>query len=137
MSSGGSGRRYLRRSGVAMLFYVVSILAATYLISRGLVHGPPAWILALLPGVSVAGLFYAIGMRIVEMDDEYLRILMVRQVLYATGITLALTTIWGFLELFGMVGHIELYLVSVLWCVSLPLGALINRFTHGSWGSCL
>jgi hypothetical protein len=132
-----SSRRYFVRAAVAMGTYLATIFAAAYGIRHGLVSGPAAWALAALPGLAIAGFIAAIGMRILELEDEYLRMLMVRQVLVGTGITLSLTTIWGFFEQFGLAGHIELYWVFVLWAVSLPIGALINRITHGTWGSCL
>jgi len=120
-----------------MAAYIVTIFIAAYCIRHNLVGEPLKWVLALLPGLAIGGFFYAIAMRILELKDEYLRMLMVRQVLIATGIALSLTSIWGLFEQFGLVDHIELYWVFVLWCASLPLGALTNRISYGSWGSCL
>jgi hypothetical protein len=132
-----SGRRYLARFALAMAAYVVTILLAAYCIRHDLVGGPLKWILAMLPGLAIAGAIAAVGMRIIELEDEYLRMLMVRQVLIGTGITLSLSTMWGFLEMFDLVGHIELSWVFVLWAFSLGVGAVANRITHGTWGSCL
>ena len=50
--------------------------------------------------------------------------LMVRQTLWATGFALSVATIWGFLENFDLVGHVDAYYVAVLWFVGLGLGAL-------------
>lgn len=130
-------RRYMLRFFGAMLFYLVAIIFAAYSIRHGLVAGPLKWVVASLPGVAIAGAIAAIGMRILELEDEYLRMLMVRQVLIGTGITLSLTTMWGFLEQFGLVMHIEAFWVFVVWTLSLTVGAFVNRVTLGAWGSCL
>jgi hypothetical protein len=130
-------RRYFVRFFSAMLVYLVTLFAATYLIRRGLVTGPGTWVLASLPGLAIVGAFYAIAMRMLEQRDEYLRMLMARQLLVATAITLSLTTMWGFLEEFELVPHAELYWVAVLWFASLPLGSIANRVTQGTWGECL
>src|SRR5690606_32989156 len=65
-----AARRYLLRVAVAMAIYLASLFAAEYLIGNVGVTGPLAFALALIPGLAVAGLFYAIGMFIVETRDE-------------------------------------------------------------------
>ena len=90
--------------------------------------------LAILPGISVAGVFWAIGRLLVEEQDEYQRLMLVRQVLVATGFTLTIVTIYGFLENFGMVTHVDAFYVAILWFVGLAVGAAANRLSLGSWG---
>ncbi len=129
-------RRYLIRAGGSMLAYLLSLGAAEFLVESHLVDGPLVWLLALLPGLAVMGFIWAMALRMIEQPDEYLRMLMVRQMLVATGITISLATIWGFLEEFALVQHARLYWVFVLWCFCQGLGALFNRITLGSWGDC-
>jgi hypothetical protein len=97
------------------------------------VRGPLAWIVGILPALPIVGIFAAIGAYIVEETDEYLRMLLIRQTLYASGITLSVVTVWGFLESFGLVGHVESYNAAVLWFAGLGIGTVINRITEGSW----
>ena len=129
-------RRYLWRLGISMSIYVVSLFVGKMLVKHDAVDGAALWSLALLPGLSVVGAFYAIAMLIIEQKDEFVRMLIVRQVLYATGIALSLTTVWGFLENFGLVNHVEGYWVAILWFFGFAVGGLINRLTLGSWGEC-
>ena len=129
-------RRYLVRLFTAMGLYVVSLFAAKYLTNHHLAEGWTIWPLALLPGLSVVGAFYAIAMLIIEQKDEYIRMLLVRQTLFATGITLAAATVWGFLENFGLVIHLDAFYWAVVWFVGLGFGAIFNRITIGSWGDC-
>jgi len=131
LGSGNSSaqRRYVRRVGVAMLAYLATLFLAVSLVKHGRVDGPIAYLLAILPGISVAGVFWAIGKLLVEDQDEYLRMLLVRQTLVATGFTLTLVTVWGFLENFRLVPHVDAFYVAVLWFVGLGIGSLYNHLT--------
>lgn len=117
-----------------MCIYVVGLIAAKYLTSRHLVDGTWVWILALIPGLAVVGAFAAIGMLIVEQRDEFIRLLLVRQTLIATGMALSISTVWGFLENFGLVPHADAYWIAVVWFIGFGLGGAINRVTHGASG---
>jgi hypothetical protein len=129
-------RRYMRRIAVAMAVYIVELLAANYLIARALVSGPLAWTVAVLPGLAIAGVFYSVGMLIIEQTDEFIRMLLIRQNLIATAFAMSIVVIWGFLESFGFVRHVPGYLIVVLWAAGMGIGAVSNRITHGSWGQC-
>lgn len=129
-------RRYLVRLFTAMAIYIASLFAAKYLIRHQLVGGWAAWPLALLPGLSVVGAFYAVGMLIIEQKDEYMRTLLVRQTLVASAFALAIATVWGFLENFGLVGHIDAFYWAIFWFIGLGVGSIVNRLTMGSWGGC-
>jgi hypothetical protein len=122
-------RRYVLRIAVAMGAYLVTLALALRFVGGGTVTGPLAYLLALLPGLSVAGVFWAIGRLLVEEQDEYLRMLLVRQSLVATGFTLTLVTIWGFLENFRLVPHVDAFYVAVLWFVGLGVGSCYNWLT--------
>ena len=119
-------RRYVLRISLAMALYIVTLTAALRFVGGGTVTGPLAYLLALLPGLSVAGVFWAIGRLLVEERDEYLRMLMVRQSLVATGFTLTVVTMWGFLENFDLVPHVDSFYIAVLWFTGLALGTCVN-----------
>ena len=129
-------RRYARRVAIALAVYAIGMVAAKYLIAQGGMSGPLAFALALVPGLAVVGVIYAIGMLIVEQTDEFLRMLLVRQNLIAIGFALSLASIWGFLEAFDLVPHVAAFYIVVVWSIGLLLGALVNRVTHGTWGNC-
>jgi hypothetical protein len=129
-------RRYLVRLFTAMAIYMASLFAAKYLIKHQLVGGWAVWPLALLPGLSVVGAFYAVGMLIIEQKDEYMRMLLVRQTLVASAFALAIATVWGFLENFGLVGHVDAFYWAIFWFIGLGVGSIVNRLTMGTWGGC-
>jgi hypothetical protein len=127
MTCSPAQRRYNRRVLVLSLIYAVMLLGAVYLFKHRLVEGPLAWIVAALPALPIVGIFAAIGRYLVEERDEYLRMLMVRQTLYASAFALSIATIWGFLESFEVVRHVQSYSVAILWFAGLGLGSLVNR----------
>jgi hypothetical protein len=122
-------RRYNRRVIILSLAYAIVLIAATYAFKHHLLSGVVAWFVATLPALAIIGIFVAVGRLLVEEQDEYQRMLMVRQSLWASGFSLSLATLWGFLESFELVGHVESYFVAVLWFGGLGAGALVNRLT--------
>jgi hypothetical protein len=122
-------RRYVLRIAIFTAAYLVTLTAAIHYVRDGSVTGPLAYVLGVLPGLSVAGFFWAIARLIVEEKDEYLRMLLVRQALVATGFTLTLVTIWGFLENLGLVPHVDAFYVAILWFFGLGIGSLWNRLS--------
>jgi uncharacterized YccA/Bax inhibitor family protein len=126
-----AGWRYNKRVVVLSLIYSALLIGAVYGFKHHLVSGAFAWIVAILPALPIIGIFAAIGLYLVEEQDEYVRMLMVRQTLWASGFSLSIATVWGFLESFELVSHVEVYWVSVLWFGGLGLGNLANKLTIG------
>ena len=122
-------RRYNRRVLWLSAVYAVFLFGAVYAFKHHLLSGPAAYVAAILPALPIIGIFAAIGLYLAEEQDEYVRMLMVRQTLWASGFALSLATIWGFLESFGLVGHVESFYVAVLWFGGLGIGACANKLT--------
>lgn len=137
MTRSPSHRRYLGRLAAAMSGYVATLLLAEILIDNQGATGALAYGAALLPGLCIAGVFWALARLLVEEEDEYLRMLLVRQLLFASGMTLTIATIWGFLENFRLVPHIDTFYIAILFFIAQGLGALVNKLTVGdSGGGC-
>lgn len=134
MTCSPATRRYNVRVIVLSLVYCVFLLGAVYGFKHHLFVGAIAWIMAVLPALAIIGVFASIGLYLVEERDEYLRVMMVRQTLWASGFALSIATIWGFLESFELVRHVESYYVAVLWFGGLGLGACANRLSFGKFG---
>ncbi|MES2755511.1 MAG: hypothetical protein V4659_12700 [Pseudomonadota bacterium] len=124
-------RAYNRRVLWLSVAYVILLFGAVYGFRHALLTGAVAYVAAILPALPIIGVFAAIGRYLVEERDEYVRMLMVRQTLWASGFSLSIATVWGFLESFDLVGHVEAFYVAVLWFGGLGLGALANRLTLG------
>jgi len=129
-------KRYNWRVIWLSLLYGAFLLPAVYGFKHQLVPHSVAWLVAILPALPIIGIFVAIGRYLVEEQDEYVRMLMVRQTLWASGFALSVATVWGFLENFGLVGHVEAYYISVLWFFGLAIGGIVNKLTVGAaaWG---
>ena len=121
-------KRYQKRFIPLLIVYAVILVAAEYWFASGGPEGPIRYLIAILPALPIVGIVIAMGRYLVEQNDEYQRMLIVRQALVAIGFTLAITAIWGFLENFGMVPHVPAYWVFVLFCIGLGLGQCWNRF---------
>ena len=126
--------RYNIRIVWLSLIYSVFLILAVYGFKHGMVGGAASYVVAVLPALPIIGIFVAIGRYLVEEQDEYVRMLMVRQTLWASGFTLSLATIWGFLDNSKLVGHIDGYWIVVVWFVGLGIGAIVNKLTLGEAG---
>ena len=129
-------KRYNWRSIWLSMAYAVFLIGAVYGFKHRLIPGPLTYLVAILPAVPIIGLFVAMGRYLAEEQDEYVRMLMIRQALWASGFALSAATIWGFLESFDLVGHVDAYYVAVAWFGGLGLGACINKFTLGAPVKC-
>ena len=127
-------RRYNWRVIWLSLVYAAFLIVAVYGFKHELVPGPLKFFVAMLPALPIIGIFGAIGRYLVEEQDEYIRMLMVRQTLWASAFALSIATTWGFLDNFGLVGHADGYWLIVLWFAGLGLGGLVNKLTLGDGG---
>jgi hypothetical protein len=136
MTSSAAWKRYNWRVIWLSLLYAAFLIGAVYGFKHQLISGAFAYIAAVLPAVPIIGIFGAIGRYLVEEQDEYVRMLMVRQTLWASGFALSVATVWGFLESFNLVEHVDAYSVAIVWFAGLGLGACINKLTLGAPVRC-
>jgi hypothetical protein len=126
MPASPAQRRYNRRVVILAIVYAAVLLPVCWLFARHLVAGPLAYLLGILPALPVSGFFVAIGLYLAEERDEYLRMLLIRQSLIATGVAMTAATFWGFLEGFDLVPHVVGYAWPVVWFGGLGFGTLVN-----------
>jgi hypothetical protein len=128
-------RRYIRRLAVLMAIYLVTLFVAVKLFRAGAVSGLPAYARAILPALPIIGVFWTVMRLLVEEKDEFIRLIHVRQCLFATGFCLTIMTVWEFLQNFDLVppGNGG-FGTAFFWFVGLGFGALFNRLTIGTSG---
>ncbi|MBW8744886.1 MAG: hypothetical protein JF628_11180 [Sphingomonas sp.] len=114
-------RRYQRRVSIAMSSYVVLLVAEIKLFAHPGLTDPIRFALTLLPGLAVSMVFVALGRYLVEEEDEYLRVRMVRKIVWATGTALVACTLWGFPEDAGFLPHVPLYFAAIVWLAALGI----------------
>ncbi len=122
---------------VLMTIYLITLFAAVRMFRANLIDGPAAYALAVLPALPIIGVFWAVMRLLVEEPDEFMRMLLVRQTLVATGFCLTIMTIWEFLQNFDLVppGNGG-FGAAFFWFVGLGVGALYNKLTLGTAGDC-
>jgi|GEM_PF-445103 len=136
-AKGGMGdakSRYLLRMLAVSLAYVGSLFIAALLIDEGDPITVFSVVIALVPGLAVAGYFWAIGRYLQEQQDEFLRMLLVRQSLIATALAFSAAAMWGFLENFGQAPHVDAYWWPIIWFLGIGAGAVANKVQYGTYG---
>ena len=136
MSINPAMKRYNWRVIWLSLIYAVFLIGAVYGFKHNLFSGPIAYVAAVLPALPIIGIFGAMGRYLVEERDEYIRMILVRQTLWASGFALSVATVWGFLESFNMVEHVDAYSVAIVWFFGLGVGSIINKLTIGTAVGC-
>ncbi len=135
IAKGAAQQRYVKRVAICTSLYLLSFAATQF---AGNELDPPRAVifaLAVLTGLAVSGVFWAMGRLIIEETDEFIRVLTIRQALIASGLALSSASIWGFLEAEDLVMHIDAYWFAMIWFFGLMIGAAVNRVEHGTWGA--
>ena len=133
-SGSKASQRYLTRMALVMAFYLLTLFVAENQIEDRGVTGPLAALLALLPGLSFAGVIWIFGALIVEERDEFFRLLYVRQGLIATGVSFTLAAVWGYLETYRIVDPVVAFWWPTIWCFGIAIGGVANKIKYGTFG---
>jgi hypothetical protein len=109
-------RRFFYRFAVVMLLYVALLVPTVVAFVRFKPIGMLAYSLAVLPALPILGMLLVIGMYLAEEKDEFIRNMQIQSLLGGMGLTLALVSVWGFLENFAQVPRLQLILVyPIFW----------------------
>jgi hypothetical protein len=125
--SSNAMREYNRRMIFAALAYVALLLGGVAIARH---YAPPAAVRIVLAVAAAAPILFmirAMALLLKEERDEYLRMRMVEQSLVATGIVLAVATLYGFLNAFDLAPRVDAYLAVPLWGIGLGIGRLLQR----------
>lgn len=129
-------RRYIRRFMPMIGLYVVTLFACVWWMRHAEPQGALLVLLSVLPSLPILGVIVVMGLYLSEERDEFIRARLVTAMVGGIGITLAVTSVWGFLENGGVVPHFETMLAFPLWCGSFGLVqcamSLRDRMTGGS-----
>jgi hypothetical protein len=123
-------RRYLWRFAWAMFFYVVcligSILAFVHLHPTGVV----AYGLAVLPALPMIGMTVVVGLYLSEEKDEFQRNMTIQALLGGIGGTLSVVSVWGFLESFVHIRHLDLIQVYPMFWMFVFFSVVVVRLRY-------
>ncbi|WP_077146864.1 hypothetical protein [Sphingopyxis sp. KK2] len=124
-------QRYNRRALTWSFAYVAMLFLAITVNDRLHPQGPLLWAIAILPALPILYMVWSFHRYLVEETDEYLKMRNIGNALVGMGVVLAVATVWGFLESFGVVPHAPGWLVVPLWGFGLG-AAQIWRMVRGA-----
>jgi hypothetical protein len=130
MPQNAAQRRYVFRMLVSAGFSILFSVAAALAIRIGHVRGVTAYLLAILPAFPIIGALVVTGLYLAEEKDEFQRQLLVESLLGGMGITLAGTTVWGHLESFIHVSHLDsIWIYPIFWIATgLSMPFVLKRY---------
>ena len=99
----------------SMAVYVVALLSDVWLFKHHTPQSLAKYFLAILPALPLVAVVASLGAYLAEETDEYQRALMVEAILWGTGGTLVIASVWGFLEGLAGAPHVEAYWGVVIW----------------------
>lgn len=121
-------QRTLRRRAIPIMsLYFVLFAVISWLFDRHPMHGPGAYALAVSPALPLIGAIIILGRYIREETDEFKRAVFVEALLWAIGLTMVLTTAWGFIEMFIPGMHVPILWVFPVFCVVAAASKLFIR----------
>lgn len=109
-----AGRKYVFRTMAFMSGYVAVNIAAIFGAFDDIQSTPAAWALALTVSAPVIGQLWA-TLSLMRDSDEFVRAVIAKQFIVASGMAMALSTIWGFGESYADAPHIEAWLIYPLF----------------------
>ena len=120
-------RRHSRRVLLASIAYALLLLPSVYLISHGMVSSGWRVPLALATSIPVVAMFASYARYLSEEADEYVRMMVIKQILTATTVAMVCAVVWGFLSEFGGAPKIATYWIAVVWFVVQGVSACIAK----------
>ena len=123
-------KRYSSRLLVFMIAYIILIFAIGTLFRAQPPSGALAYVTAALPALPILGVFWTIFRLLIEETDEFMRMMFVRQVLFATGFCLSIMTVWEFLQNYEVVAPgTGGFGTAFVWFIGLGIGAVWNALS--------
>ena len=122
-------KRYFHRLAWFMTAYT-AILIAMLATAVRLGSSLPDWAriaMAVVTAALICGVFWTIFRLLEECDDEYQRMLFVRQTLLATALTLVIVTFWQFLEVYHLLKQGPQW-IAVIWFAMFGIAAPLVRW---------
>lgn len=122
-----ANRRYLYVFWPSMAAYVAIIFATSYFIDK---ETAPLWLKvagALAATLPILGALWAI-LRLVRETDEYTRLRQLTALAQGGAITAGIAFLVGFLQIFNVVGSVDIFWLGTLFFLSYGLSVCLQQF---------
>lgn len=112
-------RRYMWRSFLTMAVYLIVCKCVNLYFHRTHPGGTFAVALASLTALPIIANIAVAGLYIKEQQDEFVRMVYVRSLLIGIGATLAITSVFGALQIYRVVQDFPLfYVFAIFWVIT-------------------
>lgn len=122
-STTSAHRKYVIRTMAFMIPYVVVNVSAIFGAFDQIYGKPAAWVLAFVVAAPMIGQIWA-TLSLIRESDEFVRALTAKQFIVASGLAMAVASIWGFGETYAGAYHLPAWLIYPLfwffWGVTAP-----------------
>jgi len=122
-----AGRRYLKRFIPAMIAYLVLIFGASFAFRDPGLTGPLAWAIAVAPALPIVAVIVIMGLYVKEETDEFQRRVLIESMLWGFGVTLTVTTVSGFLEMYVHTPGLQSFWAFPIFCLAMGVSQLFVR----------
>lgn len=113
-SGTAAGKRYVVRTLAFMSGYVAVNVAAIFGAFDDIRSPVAAWGLAAVVSAPVVGQIWA-TLSLMRESDEFVRALVAKQFIVASGLAMAIASVWGFGESYAQAPHIPAWLIYPLF----------------------
>ena len=111
-----------------MAAYAVALLVAEWAIHRFHPTGALLYALAVCRRLPIIGIIVVVGLYLAEEKDEFQRNLLIQSMLWGLGAIIALTSVWGWLQLYAHVHPFQPFMTFPLfWCFQAIAAATLQR----------
>ncbi|RYD43994.1 MAG: hypothetical protein EOP85_09710 [Verrucomicrobiaceae bacterium] len=121
-------RKFLIRHWLFMAGYMAVNAAAITGAFDGM-KPPGTWAFALVVAAPIVGHIWAV-LAWMRDSDEFVRALAAKRFIVATGVTLVIVSIWGFMELYAKAPHVSAAMVYPLLWASFGVVSPLIRTSH-------
>lgn len=112
-----ASRHYNKRCFIAMPLYLILLFLAVYILRHNHPTRTLAIFIAILPSIPLVALIAIAGLYLKEETDEFQRSIFQQSLLWSMGLVLAISSIWGLLEMIAGVPHLPIFYVFPVFCV--------------------
>ena len=121
-------RKYVIRTSLFMSGYVLLNVSAIFGAFDDL-RSPGSWLFALTAAAPIVGQVWAM-LCFMRDSDEFVRGLMAKRFVIASGIAMSLFSSWGFLELYAHAAHVPASMVLPLFWLAFGVVCFFVKTSH-------
>jgi FtsH-binding integral membrane protein len=95
-------KQYMRRIFLFMLAYMIILIGGLTYAKTAAPSEPVRIALSVMTALPICGMFWTIFRLLIDVDDEYQRLLFAKQILLGTAWALVIATVWEFLKVYDV-----------------------------------